>query len=685
MKKTLFKRLVLCASTLGLSVQSTYATQDVLITSASSVVRRSLSISMRRISSVFPSQFSTAGKISPLITTRCYSDFNHSSNESSGHSFDRVKDYNCWSPDNDVVKDILDKILLCETFLSQGGRYLKETKDMVKILRRVDNSNQTHSSETGAVAYNNLQQSLSRTPSDEPPNKIQSKKNAVIIPVNQNDSSGLSRTKSGLKGELLKQERDPFNYSGSEEFLENEKTDTADDNNQDLAKKVRMIQEDFENRIISACKSPQKVNREDLRRLLDLYGALANKVKDGITKVLNGQIDTSKSSSFRAVSEHAQSKKSNISGYREIYSRLCNTFDQDVMVVVYRVLHAMMKENAQMLTHMNSKNNESWSMQDYISFIVLGANPLYPLTADEVKLIMDLYAVNSNIPKDAISKVLSGDTDTSKSAVYRAVLSHAQSVENIEVYRNIYARIIKSLNEQAMPIIYRMIKNDLYKGDAPQSTNLLSTALPSRSNSSYSNSTASLDQSPNNDYRANAQFYSPDNNVSINKPRSENIPEEAIQSRDGKYTITKREQARLNRIYTLLPEFHGKSIAMVLSGETKNTAVPAWRAVHGAIEQISQEAIQEGDYTPIDLNYFRKLYWASLRVTGTTGVRGRKGRSRIDQPSTQDSELNDYLSSLESEMAKKRKLSPKKAKASVSKAPTSKKENGTKSKYNKSK
>lgn len=681
MKITPLKKLVFCASLLDLSVQSIYATHDILITSATSMFRRSLSINLRRISSAFPNDSSTAWKSSSIIVKRSYSDFNHNDDEGSLQSLSNVRDNTSWSPDSAVVQDILDKILLCETFLSQSGRYLQETKDLFKSLKGGYNSDLSYSFGTTTLEHNNRQQSSARAPSNEPSQQMQNKRTAVIIPVNQNNSNGAARTQNGSAGAFPAHEKDSLKYSGSNGSFENDVTVNEENINQDLAKKVRLIQEDFENRIIRACKSPQMVNRDDLRRLLDLYGALANKVKDGITKVLNGQIDTPKSSLFRAVSEHVQSKKSNISVYRAMYGRLCQAFDQDVMVVVYRVLHTMMKENAQMLTHMNSKNNENWSKQDYVSFIVLGANPLYPLTTNEVKLIMDLYAVNSNIPKDAISKVLSGDTDSSKSAIYRAVLAHAKSMENLEVYRNIYSRLIKSLNEQAMPIIYRMIKNDLHnKGETHDNANLMSKVIPARSNNILEDPMDSHDQSPNNDYGTDTPIFNQNNHISRNNQRPVNNPEEVIQSRDGKYTITKKEQARLSRIYALLPELDGRSIAWLLSGRSNRMDSPSGQALNAAIEQISQEAVQEGDYTPIDINYFRKLYWASLRVTGSTGVKAIRGKFRAEQPNTQDSELNEYLTSLESEMAEKKKSPHPKSKISVTKALAKKKENEKKSK-----
>ena len=88
---------------------------------------------------------------------------------------------------------------------------------------------------------------------------------------------------------------------------------------------------------------------------------------------------------------------------------------------------------------------------------------------------------------------------------------------------------------------------------------------------------------------------------------------------DGKYSISKIEQERLNRIYHLLPNYHGRSITGVLSGSTMDQSLPVWTAVQDAITKIRQEAVRKGDKTTIDLNYFRKLHWSSMRVTGRGG------------------------------------------------------------------
>jgi Mg2+ and Co2+ transporter CorA len=88
------------------------------------------------------------------------------------------------------------------------------------------------------------------------------------------------------------------------------------------------------------------------------------------------------------------------------------------------------------------------------------------------------------------------------------------------------------------------------------------------------------------------------------------------------YSISPLETNRLNRLYTLLPEHHGKSITGVLSGATTNTRLPIWEAIQKAIAKIQEEIFAEGDQTQIDLEYFQKLHWSSMRVIGRGG--GRK-------------------------------------------------------------
>lgn len=96
---------------------------------------------------------------------------------------------------------------------------------------------------------------------------------------------------------------------------------------------------------------------------------------------------------------------------------------------------------------------------------------------------------------------------------------------------------------------------------------------------------------------------------------------DVLRTADGKYSITKQEQERLNRIYNLLSDFSSRSITGVLSGSTIDNGLPVWKAVQKAIEKIKQEAIRKGDKTPIDFNYFRRLHWSSVRVIGKGGGR----------------------------------------------------------------
>ncbi len=100
------------------------------------------------------------------------------------------------------------------------------------------------------------------------------------------------------------------------------------------------------------------------------------------------------------------------------------------------------------------------------------------------------------------------------------------------------------------------------------------------------------------------------------------LSDDILQTRDGVYSMTKKEHKILNRLFTLLPEYHPNSMTRILLGKTapkKN--IPVWKDLLNAIDQINQEALREGDEQKIDLNYFRKLQWLSIRITGKGGSR----------------------------------------------------------------
>ena len=383
-----------------------------------------------------------------------------------------------------------------------------------------------------------------------------------------------------------------------------------------ISKMVAMIREDLVDRIIRSARDASKVRKEEVVCILNLYSDLACRPKESITKVLNGSTDTSKSVIYNAAVAHAQSRQLTIGVYRDIYTRLGEAFGKEPMKVLYSIVEEMMQEKDHSLSLLrNRKNNRTHD--DYVNLIVLGANPLYPLHANEVEAVLELYVTLSDRPKESITKVLNGSTDTPKSVIYNAVMVHVDSKKSdLEIYRNIYARLSKSLNQEAIQVIHHMVSQNIQKNDDHNQFSLKQSLIVKNAPPEISKEFVENNNNEKTPVLAVKNLSEPETNLNISE-RSEGL----LCTNDGKYSISKKEQERLNRIYGLLPEYHSKSITGVLSGATKRKDLPVLKDVLAAIDQVQKEAVQEGSHLNIDLHYFRKLYWTSIRVVGKGGSR----------------------------------------------------------------
>jgi hypothetical protein len=359
-----------------------------------------------------------------------------------------------------------------------------------------------------------------------------------------------------------------------------------------------------------------KVNKQDVTDILDLYTALPTRSIEGISRVLNGQIDTPLSSIYSNVCIHLNSKQLTLGAYREIYVRLCNAFGEEPTRLIHQVIEAMKLEKKHMLDVLKKgKHQDNLSWQDYVCIIVVGANPLYPVQEHEVEAILELYRALPNRAADGIARVLSGQTNTPLSSIYIAVLGHITFKQsNLIKYRDIYGRLSNSLEENILKII-RSIMIDKNTHRTVEQKGLPSQFLLRSSELSSSDKLDSHNHFMACDSEIKATLHDENKNtLLINPPKDF---DRFLKTVDGKYHISQKEQDRLNRIYTLLSKYHAKSVTGALSGATKNKDLPIWSDLETAIDQIKEETVQEGsDTTLINLRYLRKLYWAITRTTG---------------------------------------------------------------------
>ena len=259
-------------------------------------------------------------------------------------------------------------------------------------------------------------------------------------------------------------------------------------------------------------------------------------------------------------------------------------------------LEAMKLSTSQL---MNKKNDASESLQndgimfphsELIAKIVRTADPLYPVTSQDVERILDIYTSLANRPIDGITNVLKGRTNTHKSAIYSAVLKHVQRKNlTLENCRQIYAKLTKSLKGDATSVMRQLM---LKKKEIPT-----------------------------------------DNSASVNQET-----EQALTISKGKYDITAGEQKLLNSLYRETATIDSKYVARVLGSNKKlkpNTSTN--KAVLAAIDTIKEKNPEMAE--ELNLNYFRKLHWLSKKVMGHNGNLQKINKQSMNKESTSDNNI----------------------------------------------
>lgn len=636
-KKKVFLRILM----LLLSIGSIHASHEIYTIPTTTAIRRV--VSLRNPRTISSCHFNLSSD--HFRTMRWHSNSQNNDQEELP-LMDFSEDNRSLSQRHTSYKDALDKIKRCKSFLLHGIQLLQETTDIVSKILSSCNS-QEYPLEVNNSAYDNssqqnfLHDDIQKSPINTLSNSKEiSWKGSLIREI----LSGQSDESKESKAETSNNPLDSFHFSRDSRrqyFPSSTQEDNLEPiNHQELKDfSEEMIHQhyspqtktkkwaDFVTMVMRQAKEPHKINRQKLKDILDLYSALPAFAEDAITKVLTGETDTGKSNVYRVVLQHVKKTQlSNLQAYRDTYKRLCVAFGKDVLQGVKQACNEIVtRKKQEILYHLRRLDTEDNTYQYYTNLIVDGAYPLYPLHSNEVEDIVSLFFTLEQFPKDKIIMVLTSETNTEKSNVYRAVLQHTKTLQGLENYRQIYSKLSQALLGQAQSVINKMIEIKI-------SREMNQTFL---SNPLHLPSSLQSDPLESNSEIITNHFVNQYNNVNPAESRQDikmnlsqshttsSFDNEIRQTRDGKYCITRREQARLNRLYALLPEHHGGSITGVISGTTVNSKLPIWNSVHNAISQIKQEAIQEGDQTLIDLSYFRKLHWASVRVK-SAGVGWKK-------------------------------------------------------------
>lgn len=269
-----------------------------------------------------------------------------------------------------------------------------------------------------------------------------------------------------------------------------------------VSKTINQMQEDLINNVMSMTQTSH-INKQDLTLIVDLYSSLIYCAKDGITKVLNGNTNTPKSSIYNQVIAYANSKRLDLDTYRKTYAHLCDAFGEDVMKVIYRAIEKMIKEKEYLVHFFKGVSFKYRNIDDCVSLISNGSHPLYPVESSEVTAMIQLYADLKDKTRDGIARVLNKKIDTPKSSIYIAIRDYAQQKElSLDDYRHIYERLMKSLNGAGIKIIHNIVDSKMNEADVlPPSLNVPQSETSTRGNTDvYDNNAMSENQNENESF-----------------------------------------------------------------------------------------------------------------------------------------------------------------------------------------
>jgi hypothetical protein len=453
--------------------------------------------------------------------------------------------------------------------------------------------------------HQNKEENFSRLPQTKVKTE---KKLAVITPINQQNSLAVFPQHNPEFEQMTpEQDNGPLSAEsfGQEVSAQNNVHNQVND---DLQIKYIQRQDLFADRIVEA--SNQRLNRAEVVAILDLYTSLVRYTKESITKVLNGSTDTSQSNTYSAIVRHGESKKLTLSWYRGVYTQLCEVFENNPTDNISKIAATVMRESRSLF------RKRSKTRDDYLYNIVIGAHPLYPVSPEEVGLLVDVYQNLRAWKREVITKVLNGSTTSLSSNTYAAFVKHAEANNlSINFYRHIYSKLCKS--EVGVDLFNKMCRNNNSTTEIEQNE---ASHQPNYQIEEEERLDRDLAYSEEDNINSNVDEEQIGHNIS--RTRGSVLPEDGNNNEifsKGNYTISTKEKKLLRRLYSLLPEFDAKKITKALSGTTKNQSLPIWDALLEAIDQIKNEAIRDGDDTLINLKYFQRLHWASVRVTGKSG------------------------------------------------------------------
>ncbi|CAO4836028.1 MAG: hypothetical protein CNLJKLNK_00503 [Holosporales bacterium] len=352
------------------------------------------------------------------------------------------------------------------------------------------------------------------------------------------------------------------------------------------------------------------VDPEEVSAIFDLYSALDYRPKDGITKVLNYFTNTNKSSIYNEIVHYAEQRGSNLEAYRHMYAKVGKALNEKGIKIIYGLINERKMTSQAPVSNSSLQNEDAQEPQESVS---------YPPQEEDVS---DFKPLVENNDQDDVSCEYVQESPTESTIVHQenTIPDQTDEQKNTKFSMSIQERdrlnrLYGLLPEYSGRSVTGVLSGSTLDNNLPI-WNAVQEAIEQIKKESIKDDDAS---------KINLEYFRKLFFMSLHSAKTStkmvDLSGDVLRTADGKYSITKQEQERLNRIYNLLSDFSSRSITGVLSGSTIDNGLPVWKAVQKAIERIKQEAIRKGDKTTLDFNYFRKLHWSSVRVIGRGGNR----------------------------------------------------------------
>lgn len=441
------KRLMICVSCVLLGSNNLISASEILVATTTSIVQRSLSVRLNKMTFRGNCNFFN----SYFVTNRAYHDSHDKENQPFIPNLS-INEKPLKVPQTQApLKDIHS--VRYENLLIQSDQLCKKIEKVMNTLAELNRNQINLLPQDLLIKKESNKQKSNHTSMATTPINSHSSQN-FLSHVSNHDS------KESTSGE---QDSEFFNYAKSKESTGNpvRKIDTESQMNRNdtlshqyLSEVPTRLQGELANRIIRLIDSSYQINRQDVIKMLDLYTALAHRPIDGISKILTGQINTVRSGIHANILRYAKSRQTTLDTYRDLYTRLSNALHKEMSAVLSCVVEEMRNEKKHIFPIQKTDDNKSKGRQYYISVIVEGSHPLYPIDSNEVDLILKVYEALPKRPRVGITKVLAGQTNVVQSGIYANVLKYLKSQNSkLNNYRDMYLRLKKSLNERAPQII----------------------------------------------------------------------------------------------------------------------------------------------------------------------------------------------------------------------------------------